>query len=155
MYRFFARYRLTVLDRDLLRAEDEARDLWSTIGGMATASPLSLALSLVFGLGQFAAGIGVTRWTLVALRWRRANYFVLLLIALWFACSGLAELFVSGMEALHQSAGWPTAAAFALWRGRADTALFTATLILSLSLLVYLAARFAVTRRAGTTSNTE
>jgi hypothetical protein len=122
---------------------------------MATASPLSLALSLVFGLGQLAAGIGVTRWTLVARRWRRASYFVLLLIALWFVCSGLAELFVSGTEALHQSAGWPTAAASALWRRRADTALLAATIILTLSLLVYLAARFAATRRVGTTRNPE
>ncbi len=63
--------------------------------------------------------------------------FVLLLIALWFVCSGLAELLVSGMEAAHRLWGTPHAATFALWRGRADTALLWATILLVLALLLY------------------
>lgn len=63
--------------------------------------------------------------------------FVLLLIALWFVCSGLAELLVSGMEASHRLWGTPSVATFALWRGRADAALLWATTLLVLALLVY------------------
>lgn len=63
--------------------------------------------------------------------------FVLLLIALWFVCSGLAELLVSGMEASHRLWGTLSVATFALWRGRADAALLWATILLVLALLVY------------------
>ena len=69
--------------------------------------------------------------------WRRAGLFVLLLIALWFVCSGLAELLVSGMEAARRLWGAPSAATFALWRGRVDAALLSATVVLLLALLVY------------------
>lgn len=62
---------------------------------------------------------------------------MLLLVALWFICSGLAELLVSGMEASRRLNGTPGAATFALWRSRADAALLWATIILVLALLVY------------------
>lgn len=62
---------------------------------------------------------------------------MLLLIALWFVCSGLAELLVSGMEAARRLWGTPDAATFALWRGRADAALLWATILLVLALLTY------------------
>ncbi|MGZ3581807.1 MAG: hypothetical protein ACXWQR_07270 [Ktedonobacterales bacterium] len=62
---------------------------------------------------------------------------MLLLIALWFICSGLAELLVSGMEASRRLWGTPDAATFALWRGRADAALLWATIILALALIAY------------------
>lgn len=63
--------------------------------------------------------------------------FVLLLIALWFVCSGLAELLVSGMEASRRLWGAPGTATFALWRGRADAALLSATILLALALLAF------------------
>lgn len=62
---------------------------------------------------------------------------MLLLIALWFVCSGLAELLVSGMEASRLLRETPDAATFALWRGRADAALLWATILLALALVVY------------------
>ena len=62
---------------------------------------------------------------------------MLLLIALWFVCSGLAELLVSGMEASRRLWGTPGAATFALWRARADAALLWATIILALALVAY------------------
>jgi hypothetical protein len=108
---------------------------------MATASPLSLVLSLVFGIGQLVVGVGVTRWVLAARRWRRPSLFVLLLLAIWFVCSGAAELFVSGMESLHLLAGWPRTSAFTLWRARADVALLAVTVALVVALIVYAAAQ--------------
>lgn len=62
---------------------------------------------------------------------------MLLLIALWFVCSGLAELLVSGMEASRLLWGTPDASTFALWRGRADAALLWATILLALALVAY------------------
>jgi hypothetical protein len=118
-------------------------------GGMAAASPVSLALSLVFGLAQLVVGIGVARWATLDRRWRKANLFVLLLLALWFACSGIAELFVSGMETLRLIVRWPPAAAFALWRGRTDAALFAATVVLLAALPVYAGASYLSRRGCG------
>jgi hypothetical protein len=114
---------------------------------MATASSLSLVLSLVFGIGQLVVGVGVTRWVLAARRWRRPNLFVLLLLALWFACSGAAELFVSGMESLHVLTSWPQVASFTLWRARADAALLAVTVALVVALIAYPAAQVMARRR--------
>ncbi len=114
---------------------------------MPAATSVSLALSLIFGLVQLVAGLGVARWVTLAGRWRKANQFVLLLLALWFACSGLAELCVSGMETLRQIARWPSAAAFTLWRGRADAALLAATVVLVAALPMYVGISYASRRR--------
>jgi hypothetical protein len=66
---------------------------------------------------------------------------VLLLIAYWFICSGIAELFVSGMEFAHQVSGQPPGQAVDMWRGRADAALLLVTLALMAALPVYLMVR--------------
>jgi hypothetical protein len=92
---------------------------------------MSLVLSLLFGVGQIGAGC-----LLVAhgrRRWRRGGVFVLMLVGIWFVCSGATELFVSGMEACQQIGVGPDTATFILWRGRADTLLAVATGIILLS----------------------
>ena len=94
-------------------------------GAMQPVSPVNLALSLLFGVGQIVVGA-----LFVAHgrnRWRRAGVFLVMLVGAWFVCSGVIELFVSGMESLQRLSGVPDHAAFSLWRGRADTALAVAT----------------------------
>jgi uncharacterized membrane protein HdeD (DUF308 family) len=97
---------------------------------MQPVSPVNLALSLLFGVGQIVVGALFVAhgWN----RWRRASVFLLALVGAWFICSGVIELFVSGMETLQRLSGVPDHAAFSLWRGRADTALAIATGILLL-----------------------
>ncbi len=107
---------------------------------MSTLSSVGLALSLVFAVAQIVAGTAVVRWLTHRGLWRRIDMFFLLLLSLWFVCSGVTELFVSGMEVLHAVRGEPGAAAFALWRARADTFLFAATGALALCLLVFMLA---------------
>jgi uncharacterized membrane protein len=92
---------------------------------MATTSSLNLALSLLFGVGQIVVG-GV----LVAQgrrRWRRGSVFLVMLVGVWFVCSGAIELFVSWMESLQRVTGAPGSQTFALWRAHADSALVVAT----------------------------
>lgn len=101
---------------------------------MQSVSPINLALSLLFGVGQIVVGA-----LFVAhgrSRWRRAGVFLLMLVGAWFVCSGVIELFVSGMESVQRLSGVPDHAAFSLWRGRADTALAVATVALLLTGLV-------------------
>lgn len=102
------------------------------IGGLFTSSPASLALSLLFGVAQLVVGVAVAFRLLTHARWRQTRLFVLLLVSVWFAVSGLTELFVSGMEAAHGLFGVLTVAEFTLWRGRADTALAGVSLVLAL-----------------------
>lgn len=97
---------------------------------MPTFVSISLFLSLVFAIGQIVVGAGVACWLLLRQRWRKANLFILFLLSIWFVCSGVTELFVSGMEASHDLRGMPTSAIFALWRGRADSFLLVATVVL-------------------------
>ncbi len=54
----------------------------------------------------------------------------------WFACSGAAELLVSGMESMRLLLGWPSLHAFVVWRARADSALLVATLTLAIVAIV-------------------
>lgn len=92
---------------------------------MQPVSPINLALSLLFGVGQIVVGgLFVVHGRN---RWRRAGVFLLMLVGAWFICSGVIELFVSGMESLQRLSGTPDHAAFSLWRGRADTTLVVAT----------------------------
>lgn len=108
---------------------------------MPTSSPASLVLSLIFGAAQVIVG-GVVAYRLIARsEWRRLNLLMLLLIALWFVASGVTELFVSGMETAHGLRGVPSAAGFALWRGRADTALVVVSVALVGAFLVALIVR--------------
>lgn len=109
---------------------------------MPSSSSVSLALSLLFGVGQIVVGS-----LLVAhgrKRWHRAGVFLLMLAGAWFVCSGAIELFVSGMESLQRISGVPDHATFSLWRGRADTVLVVATgLILLIGAVVALSGRLS------------
>ncbi|MFI5273064.1 MAG: hypothetical protein ACHQ4H_08545 [Ktedonobacterales bacterium] len=87
-------------------------------------------------MAQLVAGCGVATHLLRRDRWRALRGFVLLLIAAWFVCSGVAELIVSGMEAAHTLGGFPPVTTLALWRGRVDRALVVVTVVLALCLLV-------------------
>lgn len=113
-----------------------------------TSSLVSLALSLLFGLAQLGIGGAFVRHMLLRGRWRPARGYFLLLVAAWFVCSGIAELIVSGMETWRRLWGAPSAASFALWRGRVDLALAVASALLVLCLIAY-----PVLRRATATSN--
>lgn len=121
--------------------EDSRAAYIHAIGGVPTSLPVNLVLSLLFGAGQLLAGGAVAFRLLTRSEWRRLNHFTLLLIALWFVASGVTELFVSGMETLHDLRGTPTAAVSTLWRGRADTALIAVSGMLILVLLAALGIR--------------
>lgn len=92
---------------------------------MQPVSSVNLALSLLFGAGQIV--VGALFVANARNRWRRAGVFLLALVGAWFICSGVIELFVSGMETMQRLSGAPDHATFSLWRGRADTALAVAT----------------------------
>lgn len=110
--------------------------------GAGTDGPVSLVLSLLFGAAQVVVGGAVALRLLSRKPWRVGAPFFLLLICLWFVCSGFAELAVSGMEFARSVGGAPSARAVAVWRGRVDTLLLLATVTLSLSLV----ARFVLVR---------
>jgi len=84
-----------------------------------------------------AAGAAVVRVIVIRRGWREARAFVLLLIAAWFVCSGLAELVVSGGETARRVWGTPSVSALAAVKARADAALLTATIVLLVCLLAY------------------
>lgn len=85
---------------------------------------------------------GVVAWRLLTgAKWRQTSLFLLLLLALWFVVSGLTELFVSGMEVARDIRGTPSAAAFTLWRGRADAALIGVSIMLVAAFLIAFATR--------------
>lgn len=94
--------------------------------------PINLVLSLIFGVGQILAGAVVARRILAGAAWRRPSALLLLAVSCWFVASGACELFVSGMEASRTLGGVPSAAAFGLWRARADDALLGVTVALLL-----------------------
>ena len=110
-------------------------------------SAISLALSLLFGVGQVLIGGGFAWYGATRQRWRRPRAFIPALAGAWFFCSGLVELFVSGMESLERMTGTPTAAMFALWRSRADTVLLIWTIGLALLGVLYLAANWRLVFR--------
>ena len=109
---------------------------------MQSLLPINLILSLLFGVGQIVVG------AFLAVhgrnRWRRAGVFLLMLVGMWLVCSGIIELFVSGMESLQHISGVPDLATFTLWRGRADTALAVATgVIVVVGILVGVSGRLS------------
>lgn len=132
---------MSLLDTRGCRLDDSWWRFAITEGGERTATHLSLALSLLFGVGQLAAGVAVTWWLTKHRSLADRRTFLLLLIALWFAWSGLTEIVVSGMEAAHLLTGLPSLATFTLWRGRADAVLLMVSLGLALALLLHLALR--------------
>ena len=104
---------------------------------LATLSDLSLLLSLAFGGGQVLIGAFVARGIIATQRWRSPGAYLLLLVCLWFVCSGVAELIVSGLEAARRLTGAPNTATVARWRGAVDGALIGATLVLGVAMLAY------------------
>ena len=103
---------------------------------------INLVLSLLFGVGQIVVGAFLVVHG--RNRWRRAGVFLLMLVGAWFVCSGIIELFVSGMESLQHISGVPDPATFTLWRGRADTALAVATgVIVVVGILVGVSGRLS------------
>ncbi len=103
---------------------------------------INLVLSLFFGVGQIVVGAFLVVHG--RNRWRRAGVFLLMLVGAWFVCSGIIELFVSGMESLQHISGVPDHAVFTLWRGRADTALAVATgVIVVVGILVAVSGRLS------------
>ncbi|MGE5333991.1 MAG: hypothetical protein ACM3N4_04760 [Nitrososphaerota archaeon] len=109
---------------------------------MQSFSAVNLGLSLLFAIGQIVVG----SWLVVhgRNRWRHGSVFVMMLAGAWFVCSGIIELFVSGMESLQRLSGVPDLATFSLWRGRADTTLAVATgMILVIGVLVALSGRLS------------
>ena len=100
--------------------------------------PINLALSLVFGLGQIVVGGWLAVYPLARQRYLQWRQGLMMFVGLWFVVSGVVELVVSGMETSQRLTGAPGAVAFALWRGRADTALFVASALLACGVLAYL-----------------
>jgi hypothetical protein len=117
-------------------------------GGTPTTNDVSLALSLLFGVAQLAVGAGVASRLLRRDVWRRRRDLLLVLLGLWFAASGVTELFVSGMEVARQLRGVPSAMAFDLWRGRADGFLLVVSAALVVCLLMALVADMATRAKA-------
>ncbi len=109
--------------------------------------PLNLILSLLFGLGQVVVGSWLARYALAGERRGQWRVALLAFVGLWFVLSGVIELFVSGMESSQRVTGTPTALIFALWRGRADSALFIASACLALGAVCYPLALLALQRR--------
>lgn len=93
-------------------------------------------MSLLFGVAQVVVGAAVAVRLLPRKPWRFGGQFLLLLICLWFLCSGFAELAVSGMEVARALGGAPSAQEFVAWRGRFDALLLVATAALAVALLV-------------------
>src|SRR5215813_3597187 len=100
-------------------------------------SDLSLLLSLIFGCCQVILGTAVVQHIVRTRRWPSRGAYLLLLISLWFVCSGVAELSVSGMEAMRRLLDMPNTVTLARWRGLVDGALIIATGLLALALLNY------------------
>jgi len=104
---------------------------------MVGSVPLNLILSLVFGMGQVAVGAWLAWHSLQSERRPRWRAALLIAVGLWFIVSGVIELFVSGMETSQRLTGVPAAGVFALWRSRADAALFALSAALALGLVAY------------------
>jgi hypothetical protein len=98
--------------------------------------PINFILSLVFGVGQVVVG-GWLAWHVAHGNLGRWRTTLLVAVGLWFMASGCAELCVTGMETSLRLTGAPAEAVIALWRGRADTALFVATGALVVGGLIY------------------
>lgn len=112
--------------------------LASALARLPAVSPADLAISLVFGAGQVVVGSALAWRGLGHGRWRHAAPFVMALIGLWVVCSGVAELIVSGLEAIAQGWHTPTARAVAAVRQLADAGLLVVAGLLAVALGLYL-----------------
>jgi hypothetical protein len=101
------------------------------------APPAALAISLLFGVGQLVVGALLVGRGLRGGRWRRLSVYVATILGVWLACSGIVELYVSGLALASLSWGVPSPRDLAQWRQRADDVLLGATGALALLLLLY------------------
>lgn len=106
-------------------------------------SSLNLAISLLFGVGQIAVGVALALRGLRHGSWRRAMLFTVALLGLWLACSGIAELIVSGFEVMSRAWGAAPAAIVAVRRA-ADGGLLVVSLALVAAFPLYLVWRRSV-----------
>ncbi len=114
---------------------------------MSGSIPPNLILSLVFGAGQIVVGGGLAWYGLAPARWRQWRAILAGAVGMWFFVSGISELIVSGMELSQRLGDGPSVAVFAQTRGLADGALFTATGVLAVGLVVYFIATAIMRRR--------
>lgn len=113
---------------------------------------ITLVMSLVFAIGQILIGGGAMWYAARRVRTWRAGIMLTFALGLWFFCSGLAELLVSGMEAARDLGRGPNTATFALWHTRADAFLLAVTVVAGTFAFVGpVAIRLRTARRADTT----
>lgn len=92
---------------------------------------MTLAISLLFGLGQIVAGAVLVWRLLAARRWTHRNRVIGALAGIWLLVSGGGECLVAGAEALHR-AGIPAL------RAHVDAVLLGVTVALFVALAAYL-----------------
>jgi hypothetical protein len=106
---------------------------------------LSLIISLAFGLGQCGVGAFMVHRGAQRGGWRSYRSLLLVLLGAAFALSGLAELIVSGAEALGALRGAPNAAQVHQIRQVVDGLLAGGLAAVALALALYPAWRRIVT----------
>ena len=100
-------------------------------------SPVMLAISLLFGMGQIAGGGGLVLRGLRGGRWRRLGIYATMVLGAWFVCSGAVELFVSTLTVTAGTWGLPASGTLARLRGGADGGLVWASLALVVLACLY------------------
>lgn len=97
----------------------------------AVQPPLTnLYLSLAFGVGQVIIGVAMALFVTRKRRWQKMTHALLAFIGLWFACSGITELIVSGAEVLARTTHTLSLASASHLRAQADEAFLIASLML-------------------------
>jgi hypothetical protein len=96
---------------------------------------------LIFGAGQVVGGGIVACSSLRRGIWGHARAFLLVVVSLWFICSGFLELLVSGLEFARRLGSSLSLDTLDLWRARADNLLLWASILLLSCLLAYLVIR--------------
>ena len=103
----------------------------------------NLYLSLAFGAGQVIIGVAMALFVTRKRRWRQITFALLAFIGIWFACSGITELIVSGAEVLARTSHTLSSASASHLRAQADQAFLIASLILlTIGAAYLLSARF-------------
>jgi hypothetical protein len=69
--------------------------------------------------------------------WGHTRAFLLVLVSLWFICSGFLELLVSGLEFARRLGSSLSVETLNLWRARADSLLVYVSILLLSCLLTY------------------
>jgi hypothetical protein len=92
---------------------------------------------LIFGAGQVVGGGIVARSSFHRGIWKHARAFLLVVVSLWFICSGFLELLISGLEFARRLGSGLSVDTFDLWRARADNLLVWISILLLSCLLAY------------------